>query len=172
MEFLDTLNARHVVCYEDYNNREHAPQGPVCETMHVMDDFIIRCFDTRKDAVFVRVLYGELAAEKAKTIIAELRKLRARTKSSPKFGMIVRDDGGNLQVANCAIKAMDVDFKLLYSEDYADKHARILSRLSKPMDKGIVVFHGLPGTGKTHAIRSIINSIYKKNWMQCPPPLR
>lgn len=48
-----------------------------------------------------------------------------------------------------------VDLNLHYGENFTEYHTKLLSRLESK-DKGIVMLHGPPGTGKTHYIRNLI----------------
>ena len=49
-----------------------------------------------------------------------------------------------------------------YNYDFKDIHQTIHKRLSKKDDKGLVLLHGKPGTGKTSYIRYLIASVNKK----------
>src|SRR5690606_15758608 len=47
-------------------------------------------------------------------------------------------------------------------DDFLEVHQTILNRLQKKKDKGLVLLHGKPGTGKTSYIRYLITSLKKK----------
>ena len=49
-----------------------------------------------------------------------------------------------------------------YNNDFIEVHEIIKKRLSKKNDKGIVLLHGKPGTGKTSYIRHLISSVKKE----------
>lgn len=55
-----------------------------------------------------------------------------------------------------------LDIALFYNDDFAEVDALIRSRLMMKDDKGIVLLHGLPGTGKTSYLRYLIGSLNKK----------
>ena len=55
-----------------------------------------------------------------------------------------------------------------YNDDFREVHGIILKRLSQKNDKGLVLLHGKPGTGKTSYIRYLIASL-KKNVIFLPP---
>ena len=60
------------------------------------------------------------------------------------------------------IKSVDLDIDKYYNDDFAGVHEVILKRLSQQTDKGIVLLHGLPGTGKTSYLRFLIGQLKKK----------
>ena len=55
-----------------------------------------------------------------------------------------------------------------YNDDFREIHQTIFKRLSMKNDKGLVLLHGKPGTGKTSYIRYLISSL-KKNVIFLPP---
>lgn len=65
------------------------------------------------------------------------------------------------------LKQLDIcpaalDIGLYYNDDFAMIDCVIRKRLMQPNDKGIVLLHGLPGTGKTTYLRHLIGSLEKK----------
>lgn len=46
-----------------------------------------------------------------------------------------------------------IDISTHYNDDFSEVHEYILKRLETPNDSGLVLLHGLPGTGKTTYIR-------------------
>jgi hypothetical protein len=55
-----------------------------------------------------------------------------------------------------------------YNDDFLPIHKTILSRLQKKNDKGLVLLHGKPGTGKTSYLRYLIAQT-KKDVIFLPP---
>jgi hypothetical protein len=65
------------------------------------------------------------------------------------------------------LKAMEInrtklDVDLFYEDDFKETDQIIRKRLNKTNDKGIVLLHGLPGTGKTSYLRYLIGKIKKR----------
>jgi tRNA A37 threonylcarbamoyladenosine biosynthesis protein TsaE len=54
-----------------------------------------------------------------------------------------------------------LDIEDNYNDDFKETHQTILKRLSKKNDKGLVLLHGKPGTGKTSYIRYLIANLNK-----------
>lgn len=85
-----------------------------------------------------------------------------------KLGLIL------LEYKEITVKYMDidnpkVDFKLHYNEDFLAAHKTIVEKLNNK-SKGIVLLHGLPGTGKTTYLRWLVNNMDKK-FIYLPPDL-
>ena len=60
------------------------------------------------------------------------------------------------------IKKTKLDLNLFYEDDFKEVDDVIQKRLKQKNDKGIVLLHGLPGTGKTTYLRYLIGKIKKR----------
>ncbi len=60
------------------------------------------------------------------------------------------------------IKKTRLDIDLYYDDDFKEVDELIRKRLNTKEDKGIVLLHGLPGTGKTTYLRYLIGTVKKK----------
>lgn len=56
----------------------------------------------------------------------------------------------------------DCDIKKYYNDDFEEIDAKIIKRLNTVNDKGLVLLHGKPGTGKTSYIRYLTKKVDKK----------
>lgn len=54
------------------------------------------------------------------------------------------------------------DIKKHYNDDFEEMDAKIVSRLNTNNEKGLVLLHGKPGTGKTSYIRYLTKKVNKK----------
>jgi hypothetical protein len=77
------------------------------------------------------------------------------------INLIVRTAEG-LELKQVEIKRTKLNLDLFYEDDFKEVDGVIRNRLKQKNDKGIVLLHGLPGTGKTTYLRYLIGNIRKK----------
>jgi hypothetical protein len=68
----------------------------------------------------------------------------------------------SLELKQLEIKPTHLDLALYYNDDFIAVDEVIRQRLARENDKGIILLHGLPGTGKTTYLRHLIGSMKKK----------
>ena len=90
------------------------------------------------------------------------RKYKERQRKEPlEINLLVKDNSG-IGLKAMEIKRTKLDLGLFYEDDFKEVDAVIRARLNKNKDKGIVLLHGLPGTGKTTYLRYLIGKIKKR----------
>ncbi|MCX6318666.1 MAG: AAA family ATPase [Bacteroidetes bacterium] len=77
------------------------------------------------------------------------------------INLVVQARNG-LTLKGMEIKRTKLDIDLFYEDDFKEVDELIQSRLRKKNDKGIVLLHGLPGTGKTTYLRYLVGKIRKR----------
>lgn len=87
----------------------------------------------------------------------------------PQISLVIKYDG-SLCCKKLTILKPKLNIDDNYNDDFKEVHNIIKNRLSKEYDKGIVLLHGKPGTGKTSYIRYLITSV-KKEVIFLPPDL-
>lgn len=131
------------------------------------DDLIVY-FDTTNS--IVRFLFRKTDIDKIEKLISELKKFKEkRILSKPSMAILVNSERG-LSTKNLQISKPSLALDLHYNDDFIPIHKTILKRLSNSHDKGLVLLHGKPGTGKTSYIRYLISKV-KKNVIFLPPNL-
>lgn len=77
---------------------------------------------------------------------------------------LISVDNGNLYVREFTIdkKVRIPDLDLYYGEGFDEFNKKLIKRLTKD-DKGLVLLHGHPGTGKTYYIRYLLQRLTKIN---------
>jgi hypothetical protein len=68
---------------------------------------------------------------------------------------VLRQTSRRLEFSPLKLRIPSLDLATHYNEDLLPVHEAIVARLQKPDDKGLVILHGPPGTGKTSYIRHL-----------------
>ena len=114
------------------------------------------------DECWCEIYHNRQQDELVEKIVSVLKKYQERKKRQPlEINLIVRN-GYQLGLRDMEIKRTQLDLNLFYEDDFAVVDAVIRKRLGKKKDKGIVLLHGLPGTGKTTYLRYLVGKIKKR----------
>ncbi len=131
----------------------------------IYDDLVVY-FDTH-DSI-VRFLFRKTDMERVETVIKGIKKFKERKQwKKPELLLLINTSSG-IDTNKLEILKPKLNIDDNYNDDFKEIHEIILKRLSKKNDKGLVLLHGKPGTGKTSYIRYLI-SIVKKNVLFLPP---
>jgi hypothetical protein len=111
---------------------------------------------------YVEVLYypnehNELT-EQIEGIIKRFKKTSVKNKI---FLMKIEEYGGS-NITPFKVNVQKMNLNLNYNDDFIRVHKNILARLTKNNDKGLVLLHGKPGTGKTSYIRHLTGILKKR----------
>jgi hypothetical protein len=129
------------------------------------DDLLVN-FDTQ--CSIVRFLFRQTCIDKVENIIAQIKKFKERKeKHKPEINLLVNSKLGFTKHA-MQITKPKLNIEDNYNDDFKEVHQTIFRRLSKNNNKGLVLLHGKPGTGKTSYIRYLIASL-KKEIFFLPP---
>lgn len=98
---------------------------------------------------------GDDSAYKLANTISKAAHIEAEAEQESFIEMVVMGPNG-LHLRSVKLETpKDFDLALNYGEDFPDYNEKLLDRLYSK-NKGIVMLHGPPGTGKTHYIRSLL----------------
>lgn len=87
---------------------------------------------------------------------------KERQRKQPlEINLIVQGSEG-ISLKAMEIKKTKLNVALFYEDDFISTDELIRKRLNKKKDKGIVLLHGLPGSGKTSYLRNLVSKIKKK----------
>ncbi|MEP7144554.1 MAG: AAA family ATPase [Ferruginibacter sp.] len=75
---------------------------------------------------------------------------------------IITLTNGGPELKELEIRPTSLDIDLYYNDDFKKVDEIIRTRLEREEDKGIILLHGLPGTGKTTYLRYLIGKIKKR----------
>jgi hypothetical protein len=87
---------------------------------------------------------------------------RERQRRQPLEINLIVQNRSTLSLKAMEIKRVKLDLDLFYEDDFKKTDEIIRKRLGQKNDKGIVLLHGLPGTGKTTYLRYLVGKLRKR----------
>ncbi len=111
----------------------------------------------------VKILYGDQVPQaKLDELAVDIKSCfqEEMTKAESKIFLLYESRGLYLQ--DFEVKKYPMSIEENYNDDFLPVHQLIIDRLNLPNDKGIVLLHGIPGTGKTSYIRYLTSLINKR----------
>jgi hypothetical protein len=84
------------------------------------------------------------------------RELNINSENKSCINMII-NEGNGLDVRSFDITIPEVDIRMNYGDEWAERHEKLIEALTIKPKKGIALLHGLPGTGKSMYIRHLIS---------------
>lgn len=146
-----------------YNRKKKAE---IDDMFFLLYDDLIVDFDSNQSTV--RFLFRKTEVSKIEKIIVSVQKFKIKKqRNKPVISLLVNSMMG-IEATPFKVTKPKLNIEDNYNDDFKDIHKVILKRLSKMNDKGLVLLHGKPGTGKTSYIRFLIRSL-KKDVIFLPP---
>lgn len=114
------------------------------------------------DDYYCEILHDGSDEDFINNCISLMKACRQRQRRKPlEINMLMRSNRG-LYLKGMEIKRTKLDIDMYYEDDFKAVDELIVKRLNMQKDKGIVLLHGLPGTGKTTYLRNLIGKIKKR----------
>mgnify|MGYP005989707645 FL=1 len=132
----------------------------------LFDDLIIH-IDINTSSI--KFLFRETSILKVEKLVKELKLFKKKKKRKRFISLLVYTKNG-IDLTSLKIPKFKLAIKDNYNDDFSSIHDIIYNRLSKKNDKGLVLLHGKPGTGKTSYIRYLVTKL-KKNVIFLPPSM-
>ncbi len=111
---------------------------------------------------YARVLFANNNYDLAGTIVTVLSKYKLPEKKEDFEINIITLSANGLELKSLEIKPTDLNTDLYYNDDFKEVDEIIRNRMNQQNDRGILLLHGLPGTGKTTYLRYLIGMLKKK----------
>ncbi len=155
--------------YDKIHLNSRKKEAEIDDIFFIMDEDLLVDFDTNQDKV--RFLFRHTTTSKIEGIMAGIKKftMKKRNVRKPEISLLVNNKTG-LDTKSMMITKTKLNIEDNYNSNFKDIHKTIIKRLSKNNDKGLVLLHGKPGTGKTSYIRYLIASL-KKEVIFLPPDM-
>jgi len=113
-------------------------------------------------STYCEILHSDAVAGFVKELAELLKTFNERQRRKPlEINLIVKNNR-YMGLRAMEIKRTKLDLDLYYEDDFIESDEIIRKRLNQKNDKGIVLLHGLPGTGKTTYLRHLIGKIKKR----------
>lgn len=112
-----------------------------------------------EDSGAVYVLYDSASEEKSSLIFKLLIEKFLHTPSTKKYISILTKPSEFTDIPD---KKPKLNLSLHYNDDLMQVHQTILKKLRQPKKSGILLFHGIPGTGKSTYIRHLLHHVNKR----------
>lgn len=135
---------------------------------YFLNEDLIVYFNTNQSEV--KFLFRKTTIVKVDAMVKEIQKFKIKThRNQPKISLLISTPVG-LDTKTFDVLKPKLKLEDNYNDDFNEIHKTILKKLIRKNEKGLVLLHGKPGTGKTSYIRYLI-SLVKKNVIFLPPNL-
>jgi hypothetical protein len=133
-------------------------QAELDDIFYFLEEDLLINFDTNKGVV--RFLFRKTPYAQVESILNHLQRFKTKKgRKSPEIKLLV--SGNGITTLSQKITRPKLSIEDNYNDDFHAVHQLILKRLSAKNDKGMVMLHGKPGTGKTSYIRYLVSKLGK-----------
>lgn len=164
---IDITNMRKWIASEMQDNISRVHYKQVYNLKKKKNFYADHFFILKNDIVInlynenVYILFSPKQENEAQELQNSLLQFQVIPKRTTEICLIVNSDKG-LTTKKIEIKKPKLIINLHYNDDFKAVHQSILKNIRKSNSQGLYLFHGLPGTGKSTYIKSIIHQQNKK----------
>lgn len=159
-ELKDQIVHKHYQSSSLYKNHKNG----IVNVIYILSNELVLDVE---DSGAVTLLFSGKSEEAALGIQKHIEKFRVRRNSTRKINLITERSYG-LDLLPINNKKPKLDLNLNYNDDLLDVHNHLVKSLNKKNKSGLVLFHGIPGTGKSTYICYLIHKV-KKTVIFLPP---
>ena len=154
------------IVHKHYQSNSLFKKGK-CEIINVIYVLTNELVLDIEDNGAVSLLFSDKSELAALIFQKDIAKFRVRINNTKKINLITERSYG-LDLLPINNRKPKLDLTLNYNDDLLDVHNHIVKCLNKKNKSGLVLFHGIPGTGKSTYIRYLIHKV-KKTVIFLPP---
>ena len=126
---------------------------------HSLNYFDVEEEEVSPDYALVSIYHSNV--ELVNTVNKKINKYLKDPKVRSKISLVTTTRAG-LGTVEQNIKPTNIDIPLNYGEGFVKIHEKIVEKLNEDKGKGLVLLHGVPGTGKTNYIRHLCGKLNKE----------
>lgn len=153
-KFGHLIQSQHGYRYYDNKKKNYVFD----ETFLIMQNGCIMELDT----YYCQIYHNGMQDDFINDCTNLMKQFKEKQRRKPlEINLISRGRNG-LELKQLEVKRTNLNLDLFYEDDFKLVNDTICKRLKKDKDKGIVLLHGLPGTGKTTYLRYLIGQIKKR----------
>jgi ATP-dependent 26S proteasome regulatory subunit len=145
--------------FEHYDQTYSTEKNKNIQSFHF---FILKnetIINTANECVFI--IFAPHQEKEAQELQNRLLKFKIKPKKTTEISLIINKNTG-LTTKTIEVSKPKVNLDLHYNDDFRSIHQMILKNIRKQNTKGLYLFHGLPGTGKSTYIKFLIHQQKKK----------
>lgn len=155
-EYKEAIEGIYQYC--KFNRKKGKSQFDVTIVL-LRDNVLLEFSDSYCEILFTKDDWGM-----AETLVKEISRFQEKQKRKEfEINLISRGNYG-LELKSMEINKtrLNLNLNLYYEDDFIEVDRLIQKRLATKNDKGIVLLHGLPGTGKTTYLRYLVGRVKKR----------
>jgi hypothetical protein len=167
--YRDDITCCHYIKRRPNDGRGKDPNNATVfeDIYYTLFDDLLMYFNCSRS--YCSFLFRKTSMEKVQQVIDGVKQFKEREKKmdSPRIYLLVNSSHG-IDTQTMKISRPKLTIEDNYNDDFLSIHQTIFKRLQRRNDKGLVLLHGKPGTGKTSYIRYLITKV-KKDVIFLPP---
>lgn len=148
--------------FSHFNTKKNFDRGELKERhfyCFLYEDLIVHFNVTDGD---IEIVFHKTEIAKVEKIVTELSKYFVEESDNPTIHLLSNSSMGGIETKRMKLSRPKLDIASNYNDDFLPIHETIFERLNQKNNKGLVLLHGKPGTGKTSYLRFLAASVKKK----------